>query len=223
MADITQLFAASGSLPMKFEFEADQDIVQLLYIAGSCYSANGNEMIGAQVLVDGDVIGNVTVFANEANSHKATVAQIIPMYLTMGMHVLELVALPGSSTVSDENDVWSGSTLEFSSNKPFIRTISGPVPSFTPYDSNILGPALLFLSASCYLGDAGSGGITAILDDNTIASSALYFNEANSHKALPPLIVPFQLTPGKHQLGFGLLTGNELTDENDVFTMAILV
>lgn len=223
--DITQIFSTSGPLPQKFPVTIDQNIVQLLYVAGSCYTTRGDEMIGAQVRIDDDPLplGTVSVFSNEKNSHKAMVAQVMPIKAAIGEHVLTLMPLPGSATVSDQNDVWTGSLLQFSTDRPFVWRTPGPVPQSTTLHSNVLGPAVLYFSASCWMDEPAMGGISAVLDGNVVGQSQLWFNESASHKALPPMMVPIDLTPGDHQIGFGLVTGNERTDGNDVFTMALLI
>src|SRR5688572_2563036 len=106
MADINQIFAGSGPLPISVPFQNDNDGPQAVYFTGSAFTANANTLLGFEVDIDGNSYGAAWVYANEANSHKAFVARVFPVdSLSIGSHTLTIRG--GADTVTDSNDFFA--------------------------------------------------------------------------------------------------------------------
>ncbi len=98
------LLNAAGPLPLSVTFAAESDDPITFFVSGSVWSQQSNVDIGFAVILDGQQIGNATIFSNGPATHRAVVPQFIPWQFDgPGNHTLELVALPGA-TVSDAND-----------------------------------------------------------------------------------------------------------------------
>lgn len=102
MADITQLYAGPGPLPIQVQFQNEIDGPVALYMTGSAFEFFGNSLLSASVSIDGNVQGTMQVFTNEAYSHKAFVPVVASALLSVGPHTLTIEA--GSNTVTDGND-----------------------------------------------------------------------------------------------------------------------
>jgi hypothetical protein len=99
---IQPIISQRGPLPIEVPFDYQGDGSVGFYIAGSAWTNNGGQAIGVQILLDGNSLGYITVFANEATSHKTLIPKLIPVKIGMGEHRLRLVAWEG--TLSDNND-----------------------------------------------------------------------------------------------------------------------
>ena len=99
---IQQLISQKGPLPITASFTAKAEDLVGFYVAGSAWTKNPNQSIGVQVLLDGQSLGFIWVYANEAQSHKTLMAKLLPVDVEHGQHEVKLVAWEG--TVSDSND-----------------------------------------------------------------------------------------------------------------------
>ena len=102
MALIEPIIANIGPLPISVQYTGEGVGSVLLYIAGSAWSPNEGTDIGIGVYVDGNLIGNATVFTNESGSHKALIPSIIPFKVDGNEHTMTVEALTGTNT--DLND-----------------------------------------------------------------------------------------------------------------------
>ena len=96
------ILSQKGPLPVKASFMSPGDLPLYLEVQGSVWTGTANTMIGIQVAVDGNVVGQANIFSNASSTHRATVPAYIPIKLDQGSHTLELIAAP--NTVSDLND-----------------------------------------------------------------------------------------------------------------------
>jgi hypothetical protein len=84
---------------------------QLICLSLSGFSTSDDQMLQAQVLVDGDPVGGLMVFANPANTHMAlSGGDIVPGTMPAGQRTIEVVA--GPEMVTDGNDRISLTILE---------------------------------------------------------------------------------------------------------------
>jgi hypothetical protein len=216
MADIQTLIQASGPLPIDVTFQNDTDEPFLLYVAGSAW-ANQPGMVGVEVSIDGNVLDTVSVYANEGNSHKTLVAKIIQApALKIGPHEIKLIPLPGTNI--DANDSFIVSAIL---GEAWILNHQGAIPYYTNFTSEVQGPATVFLCGSAFRNPAGPFGISLVIDHQSVAVSNAWVNEQNSHHAFPPVMAVTNLTPGQHQIGFSMTSGETQSDGNDVFCAAV--
>jgi hypothetical protein len=96
-----------GPLPIKASFMAPGDMPMYLEVLGSVWTTTASQMIGIQVAVDGNVIGQANIFSNGASTHRPVVPVYLPIKLNQGSHTLELTLAPGTTTTSDFNDFYT--------------------------------------------------------------------------------------------------------------------
>lgn len=96
-----------GPLPIQASFMAPGDMPMYLEVQGSVWTQTANQMIGIQVAVDGNVVGTANIFSNASSTHRAVVPVYLPIKLTQGSHTIQLSAAPGTTTVSDLNDLYT--------------------------------------------------------------------------------------------------------------------
>lgn len=96
-----------GPLPISVTFNALSDAPSTLMVHGSVWSTSANQKVGFAVQLDGTQVGTAQIFSNGASTHRAVVPAYIPLQLKQGQHTLNLVLLPGTSTTSDLNDVFT--------------------------------------------------------------------------------------------------------------------
>jgi len=85
--------------------------VQVICVSLSGYSLSANQMLQAHVLVDGDPVGSLQIFANQASTHLLLCGgDIAPGKLPIGGHEIEVIADDGM--VTDGNDTISLTILE---------------------------------------------------------------------------------------------------------------
>lgn len=210
--------------PMAFKFTPKFDGAALLYVGGSAWTSNAGSMVGFQIAFDNNVIGTASVYTNEPSSHKAVVANMLPVTVPGDgqQHTITVTAINGT-TVIDQNDVLQIVLVDINTlDQCFVWNPTGPVPAYTTFKSNITGMANLFFSGSGWVeGSAGTTGLVAVIDHTPITTSSMTYNAVNSHLALPPMIVPVKLTVGEHQIGFSTSDGNLYSDANDRFCLAV--
>lgn len=105
MADAQQLVFSNGPLPIKQSFNAPADGPVIFFLSGSAWASGNNELVGLTLTLDGALLGNALVFCNEANSHRAVPAILVPATLTSGSHLLEIAKF-NSNTSTDQNDYY---------------------------------------------------------------------------------------------------------------------
>lgn len=103
MATAQTIISGVGPLPLTKQFTAEGDGDVLIFVSGSAWSQNTDQLIGINVLLDGQAIWSSSVWTNEPASHKALVPVFIPTSLSFGNHTLELEALD-NKTITDLND-----------------------------------------------------------------------------------------------------------------------
>lgn len=105
MPSAQTLVAANGPLPIKTTFDLDSNAEVLLYVAGSGWVPQTG-WITIAVLVDGNEVGAINVYSNEASSHKSCVSAFFPLTLPLNpndmSHTLTLQAV--GTTNTDVND-----------------------------------------------------------------------------------------------------------------------
>ena len=102
------IISQKGPLPISVGFNAPGDMPVYFEVNGSVWTTTANNMIGIQVELDGQVLGQAQIFSNTASTHRAVVPGYFPVKLTYGQqHKLTLSAVPGSTTTSDFNDFFT--------------------------------------------------------------------------------------------------------------------
>jgi hypothetical protein len=101
------ILSQKGPLPITATFNAPGDIPVYLEINGSVWTQTANQMIGIQVQLDGQNLGQANIFSNAAATHRAVVPGYFKAQLKFGVqHKLVLSAATGT-TVSDLNDFFT--------------------------------------------------------------------------------------------------------------------
>jgi hypothetical protein len=104
---IQVIVSQQGPLPITVNFKALSDAPVTLEVNGSVWTQTANNMIGIQVAIDGGAVGKAQLFSNGSTTHRAVVPAYVPLQLAFGQHSITLSALPGTSTVSDQNDFFT--------------------------------------------------------------------------------------------------------------------
>jgi hypothetical protein len=105
MADLTQIFAQNGPLPLKTSVNIQSNMPAVVTLAGSVWSNAANQLIGIGLLIDGEVAASGTIFANPASQHMSVVPVEFAYTFEIGQH--EFVLNPwNNATVSDKNDFY---------------------------------------------------------------------------------------------------------------------
>ena len=105
MADLVQVFAQAGPLPIKNQVEIMSDGPAIVSLAGSVWTPRGEQMIGISLAIDGSQAGTAQIFANPANTHLPVVPVSFSYTFTIGPHLFEIDYLTGNET-SDSNDFY---------------------------------------------------------------------------------------------------------------------
>ena len=104
---IQVILSQQGPLPITVNFKALSDAPVTLEVNGSVWTQTANSMIGIQAAIDGGAVGKAQVFSNTSTTHRTVVPAYVPLQLAFGQHSITLSALPGTSTVSDQNDFFT--------------------------------------------------------------------------------------------------------------------
>ncbi len=105
MADATVIYTGTGSLPFPpVTFKSQSDGLSLLFLSASCWG-NQAGLIGFDVLIDGQAVARLSVWANQPSTHLVLVPQIVPVTLSYGDHTLTLAPFNGW-TIVDANDTF---------------------------------------------------------------------------------------------------------------------
>jgi hypothetical protein len=209
--------------PMSVKFTPEDTAPALLYVTASAFSTAANQKIGITVSLDGAPLGNLMIFANEAQSHKALVTMLFSVQFDdVNPHTLTLSAATPCTTC-DRNDTIGASLLKLSDVPAFLWDTAGPIPQYTTFHSQISGPALLFFSGSAYETGGGAIGIEVVIAGKPVAISRLQAS-TSSHQAFPPrltqVILPYSKDP--IEIGFSMNSGDIQSDANDHYQLALI-
>lgn len=104
-----------------------------------------------------------------------------------------------------------------------IADQKGPIPADFQFNAPAQGDVILFVSGSAWrTSSAGFAGFSVLLDGNQVGLTQMYINEPSSHHALPPVIIPMELTSGQHTLHLSPVNGDMSTDANDGFFVSMV-
>jgi hypothetical protein len=67
------ILLGNGPLPLKAQFTFESTDQATLFVSGSAYAAVPNQTIGVNIAIDTQPVSSVTLYTNEANSHKSLV------------------------------------------------------------------------------------------------------------------------------------------------------
>jgi hypothetical protein len=105
VADLMQIFAANGPLPLKTSVNIQSNMPAVVTLAGSVWSNAAQQLIGIGLLIDGEVAASATIFANPGSQHMAVVPVEFAYTFEIGPH--EFVLNPwNNATTSDKNDFY---------------------------------------------------------------------------------------------------------------------
>jgi len=86
--------------PIQFSSPVDGTPVTF-YFGGSGYASGSETPLEVQIMLDGNVLQNAMVYANEGSSHKSLVCMLNVENLSFGSHTITLVP---QNMLSDDND-----------------------------------------------------------------------------------------------------------------------
>lgn len=95
----------AGPLPITAAFNSIGDSPMYLEVNGSVWTQTPNVMTSINIAIDGQTVGQASIFSNGASTHRAVVPAYIQVKLSQGPHKLTLSA--GANTVSDKNDFFT--------------------------------------------------------------------------------------------------------------------
>ncbi len=104
---IQVILSQVGPLPITATFNAPGDEPMYLEINGSVWTQSVDQMIGIAIALDGNAVGTAQIWSNANATHRAVVPAYIAVTLSEGAHTLTLSANPGTTTVSDYNDLYT--------------------------------------------------------------------------------------------------------------------
>jgi hypothetical protein len=93
----------AGPLPKLTQFQAESDLPCSLVISATVYATAANSMVGVEVILDEQAIGEIRFFCNNADVHATLPLKRIPLQLGIGMHSIMLAKLT-AATATDGND-----------------------------------------------------------------------------------------------------------------------
>jgi hypothetical protein len=105
MADVQPIFLQQGPLPLKTSVNIQSNMPAVVTMSGSVWSNATQQLIGIALLIDGNVVGMATVFANSASMHLSVVPIEFAYTFTIGSHEFVLNPL-NNATTSDKNDTY---------------------------------------------------------------------------------------------------------------------
>lgn len=98
----------------------------------------------------------------------------------------------------------------------------GPLPIIVDFTAPADGPVSFFLSGTAWTATANTLLQVELLVDNTfVALTNVFTNVAESHTALLPMFVPYNLTAGEHTLTLQVANQTTTTDANDFFHVSL--
>lgn len=103
---------ASNTGALSGSFTTNGGFVQIFF-TGSAWSGAGAAMVGANLIIDGNVVTSAKVFTNEPTSHKSLVPTSLIKGLAVGSHTVT-IAFATTQTRVDQNDLFTLIVTELS-------------------------------------------------------------------------------------------------------------
>ena len=104
-----------------------------------------------------------------------------------------------------------------------VINANGPLPVSNEFTAESDAQMVLFVSGSAWTQEAGNWiGIDVQVDGQSIGMASVYTNEATSHRALIPILLPVTVSGGSHTITFNPLNGYTIADENDYFNATLI-
>jgi hypothetical protein len=103
MAELQQIIAQAGPLPIKATATIETDGPTIVTLAGSVWTPTSETMTGVLLTIDDDAEIAAQIFSNEPNTHRAVVPVAVPYTFAIGDHAFTLTPL-NANTTSDFND-----------------------------------------------------------------------------------------------------------------------
>ena len=98
----------------------------------------------------------------------------------------------------------------------------GPLPITVAFNAPADGPVSFFLSGTAWSATADSFlQIELLVDDTYVSLTNAFTNIADSHTALLPTFIPYNLTAGQHTLTLQVSNDTTITDNNDFFHVSL--
>lgn len=99
-----------GPLPITVEFDFPGDSPVQFTVMGSGYSNNANELIGINIAIDGEQVGQSVIWSNGSLTHRATIPRTVVKSFkyvpnSPNKHSITISAMP--NTVTDYNDYFT--------------------------------------------------------------------------------------------------------------------
>jgi|SoiMethySBSTD1v2_1073268.scaffolds.fasta_scaffold2638887_1 hypothetical protein len=116
----TTVISHKGALPVVANMTVTAPN-QLLLVSGSAFAAAGRagSMLTMEILVDANVVGTCSIFANVESTHMAFVPAAIPLALNPASNPFAVTLRPGAgfflgagATSTDQNDVFEVTLVE---------------------------------------------------------------------------------------------------------------
>ena len=106
MANALVIFDGNGALPQKTTFQSPTDGDVVFVVSGTAWTLNAATLLGIDLFVDNNSIGEVMGYTNNNSSHLALRTTFIPFSnLSVGEHTITL-APSNPNTVTDINDYY---------------------------------------------------------------------------------------------------------------------
>ncbi len=106
MAELQQIVAQKGPLPIKTTATIETDSQTVLTLAGSVWTTTQNALIGLELIIDDEPPIEALIYSNGPNTHRTVVPVTVPYTFTVGEHTFMLSPLTPLTT-SDFNDYFS--------------------------------------------------------------------------------------------------------------------
>ena len=114
MADVQQVIAQYGPLPIQVTADIETDGPTVVTVAGSVWTTTQDSMIGVGLMIDGNVVAQAPIFSNGPSTHRAVVPVSFPYTFTStgqpNQHTFVLEEMTPQTT-SDYNDYFSVTVL----------------------------------------------------------------------------------------------------------------
>lgn len=105
MAELLQVIAQKGPLPIKNIATIEADDPVIVTVSGSVWTATEDTMIGFGLKIDQDAPVPLQIFSNAPNEHRVVVPVAFSHTFGIGDHAFALVPM-NSQTMSDANDFY---------------------------------------------------------------------------------------------------------------------
>ena len=110
MAEIQQVIAQYGPLPIEVTADIETDGPTVVTVAGSVWTTTKDSMIGVTLMIDGNPVAKVPIFSNGPSTHRAVVPVSFPYTFTStvqpNQHTFVLEEMTPQTT-SDYNDYFT--------------------------------------------------------------------------------------------------------------------